>query len=259
MAQVLVRCGDVPGNLARAAQRIAQAKRAGCDVVVLPECLDIGWCDGRAHTLAQPVPGAVTDTLAQAARAHRIHVVAGVVERDGANLYNSAVLIDDTGALRLVHRKLNELDTVTGGLYARGDRLAVAHTRLGTLGIAVCADNAPDALEIGDVLARMGAEIVLSPCAWAVPPEDHARRAPYGDLWQRAYGELAHRHGLPVVGVSSVGRLDDGQWAGWPVIGASLAMDGDGHVVAQAPYGDDADTLMVARMTLRTTPGPNLG
>jgi predicted amidohydrolase len=248
---MLVEPGQPERNLARAAQRIGEAARAGCDAIVLPECLDIGWGDGRARTLAQPIPGAHSAALAQAAREHRIMVVAGLVERAGDRLYNAAVLIDKRGELLLLHRKINELQGVTGGLYATGDRLGVARTRHGVIGVAICADNAPESLAIGDVLARMGAQILLSPSAWAVPPDHDHATTPYGALWRQAYGELGARHGLPVVGVSGVGRLQDGAWSGWKVIGASLAMAGDGKVVAQGDCGDCADELRVARMALR--------
>jgi predicted amidohydrolase len=256
MAQMLVQPGQPAANLARALQRIAAAARAGCDLVVLPECLDIGWGDGRARTMAQQIPGPHSELLSAAAREHRIVVVAGLVERVGDTLYNAAVLVDDAGTLQLVHRKLNELHDVTGGLYTTGNRLGVAHTRHGVIGVSICADNAPESLEVGGALARMGAQILLSPAAWAVPPEHDPVATPYGALWRQAYGELARRHGLPVVGVSGVGRLEDGAWSGWKVIGASLAMGGDGVVVAQGAYGERADELKLARLTLRQ-PAPH--
>jgi hypothetical protein len=46
-----------------------------------------------------------------------------------------------------------------------GDRLGVAETELGTVGLATCADNFGSSLAIGHVLARMGAQVILSPSA----------------------------------------------------------------------------------------------
>jgi len=251
MAQMLVEPGQPEANLRRATEYIARAADQGCDAVVLPECLDLGWGDPSAVALAQPIPGAHLQALASAAKANRILVVAGLVERADDLLYNAAVLVDSEGELRLLHRKLNELQDVTLHLYAVGDRLGVVATPLGLIGISICADNTPESLEIGHVLARMGAQIILSPCAWAVPPGHDNGREPYGSLWRRSYGELARRHGLPVVGVSSVGRIQSGPWGGWPVIGASLAMGGSGDVVAQGPYGEQAEALVLAELDLR--------
>jgi predicted amidohydrolase len=257
LAQMRVVAGQPQDNLQRAVDYIAKAARAGCDLVVLPECLDLGWGDERARQLAQPIPGAHLQPLADAARQSRIFVAAGLVERDAARIFNAAVLLDDSGQLCLLHRKINELDEVVQGLYARGDRLAVAHTRLGVIGLAICADLAPESLEIGHVLARMGAQIIVAPCAWAVPPSQGQQAPePYGAMWLRAYAELARSHGLAVVGVSSVGRIEGGAWRGWPVIGASLAMGADGQVAARGSYGEHADALITCELALRQSPTP---
>jgi predicted amidohydrolase len=258
MGQMLVQPGQPAANLQRAVHCIAGAAQAGCDLVVLPECLDIGWADSSARTLACAIPGPHSELLCATARQHGIFVAAGLVERIGSLLYNAAVLIDDTGHLCLTYRKINELHGVTGGLYAVGDRLAVAHTRLGVMGLTICADNLPDSLDIAGVLARMGAQVLLAPSAWAVPPgHDHARE-PYGQLWSGAYRTLAERHGLPVAGVSSVGAMADGPWRGHRVIGCSPAIGSDGTVLAQGGYGETAEELIVCDVPLkRPCAGPD--
>lgn len=120
----------------------------------------------------------------------------------------------------------------------------------------ICADNLPESLAIGEVLACMGAQMLVSPCAWAVPPGHDNALTPYGSLWRGAYGELAQRFGLPVVGVSNVGWVEQGNWAGHAVIGCSLAMAGDGRVLAQGPYGVDAETLLTVELPLRAGLSP---
>lgn len=253
MAQMRVDPGQPEANLRHAVQRIEQATMAGCDLVVLPECLDLGWGATQARHMAQPIPGPHVQRLADAAREHGIFVAAGLVERQGARLFNAAVLLDDTGQLCLLHRKIQELGVV-GGLYALGDRLGVAHTRLGVIGLAICADLAPESLAVGHVLARMGAQIIVAPSAWAVPPgQGQQACVPYGGLWLRSYGRLAELYELPVVGVSSVGRVGDGAWRDWPVIGASLALRADGSVAARGRYGEQADELVVCELALRKT------
>lgn len=255
MAQMHVEADHPQANLQRAVRFIEDASVAGCDLVVLPECLDFGWCSDTAREAAHPIPGPHTQPLIDAARRHRIFIAAGLVERAGDVLYNSAVFISDQGDLLLCHRKINEIGAAAG-LYATGDRLGVAHTRLGCIGLNICADNLPESLHIGHSLAAMGAQIIVSPCAWAVPPEHDNITTPYGALWRGAYAQLAAAHGLPVVGVSNVGRVDGGPWAGWPVIGASLAMGSDGQVAAQCEYGADAEQLRVVQLTLRSARAP---
>ena len=250
MAQILVEGGRAEANLGRAAARIAEAGRAGCRLVVLPECLDLGWTDASARELAQPIPGPAVARLAEAARAAGVYVAAGLVERAGENLYNAAVLLDPAGRLLLLHRKINELD-VAHDLYAIGDRLGVVHTPLGTLGLDICADNFSDSLAIGHVLARMGAGVLLSPSAWAVDADHDNAREPYGDLWRRAYCELARLYDMTIVGVSNVGWLTSGPWQGRKAIGCSLAVGPGGVVLAEGPYGHDAEALVLVEIEPR--------
>ena len=181
MAQISVAGAQPIANLDRAEAAIRDSAGKGCQLIVLPECMDLGWTDPCARRLAQPIPGPDSERLAQSARQTGVFVVAGLVERAGDHLYNAAVLIDPRGQVLLVHRKINELD-ITHDLYSIGDRLAVSHTELGTLGIAICADNFPNSLAIGHVLARMGAQLLLSPSAWAVDADHDNQVEPYGAL-----------------------------------------------------------------------------
>lgn len=239
LAQHHVEPGDVAGNLARATAMVGDAAGHGAAVVVLPECLDAGWTHPAARDLARPVPGPTTDALAAAARAHGVHVVAGVTERAGDRLHNTAVLLGPDGALLHTHRKVGELD-IGRALYTTGDTLAVAQTPFGRTATPVCADLGPDALAVGHSLALLGARLLLSPCAWAVPPEHDDAVSPYGEPWLSTYPELARTHGVAVVGVSNVGPVVGGPWDGWRCIGRSLAVGPDGAVLAHLPYGEEA-------------------
>lgn len=250
MAQMRVLGGQPAANLDRAEEFIRDAADQGCQLVVLPECLDLGWTHPSARRLAQPLPGPHSERLARSAVRHGLYVVAGFVERAGNRLYNSAVLLDPLGQVLLIHRKINELE-IAHDLYAIGDRLAVAHTELGTLGITICADNFPNSLVLGHTLARMGAQLLLSPCAWAVDAEHDNRLEPYGELWRRAYGELGRLYDLPVIGVSNVGWLTDGPWKGRKAIGCSLATDHRGEPIVVGPYGESAEALLVVDIELR--------
>jgi len=245
MAQMLVQGGKPEANLARAAGMIAVAADRGCRAVLLPECLDLGWTHPSARERAQPIPGRHSDILAAAARRHGLYVVAGLVERQGPRLFNAAILISPEGEILLKHHKINELDFARE-LYSTGQELAVVDTELGRVGIPICADNWPTSLALGHALGLMGAELLLSPCAWAVPAEHDNCRQPYGGEWEAAYAQLAIAHGMTIVGVSNVGWIEAGPWQGRKCIGCSLAMARGGTVLAQAPYGEDAETLLLA-------------
>ncbi len=254
MAQILVEGGRPDANLARATERVCQAAQAGCRIVVLPECMDLGWTHPSARQIAQPIPGPHSRALAAAALEHHVFVVAGLVERAGDRLFNSAVLISPAGELLLLHRKINELD-IALDLYAVGDRLGVVETEMGTLGVDICADNFPSSLAIGHVLARMGAQVILSPSAWAVDAHHDNLTQPYGALWRESYSQLASLYDITMVGVSHVGWLTAGPWKGRKVIGCSLAIGPGGEVLAEAPYGPDAEALVLVDVEPRPSPG----
>jgi predicted amidohydrolase len=188
MVQMRVDGGSLNENVSRAAARIAEASGGGAQVVLLPEALTLGWTHPTALTQAEPVPdGPSCQRLADCARRHKVYVCAGLVERASADVFNAAVLLSPEGQLLLHHRKIHELD-IGRPYYALGDRLQVASTRFGKLGLMICADAFAPGQVLARSLALMGAEIILSPCAWAVPAGHNNTREPYGQLWRDNYG-----------------------------------------------------------------------
>jgi predicted amidohydrolase len=244
MGQMLVVGGDANGNIRRAAGMIRRAGEQGCALIVLPECLNLGWTHPSARESAPPIPGLHSAELCRAAQQAQIYVVAGLVERAEDRIYNAAILIAPDGAILLKHHKINELD-IARHLYSTGESLAVARTPLGTIGIDICADNFPDSLVIGHTLARMGAEILLSPSAWAVEAEHDNAKDPYGGLWKESFRTLARLYDITVVGVSNVGWIEGGAWDGHKCIGCSLAVGPGGTILAEGPYGESAETLII--------------
>ncbi len=244
LAQMLVEPGEKQANLSRAEQRIAEAVKRGADIVVLPEAMPLGWTHPSARTLADEIPnGESCARLRQAARTHRVFVCAGIVERAGDKLYNAAVLAAPTGEVLIHHRKIYELDFAQE-LYARGDRLSVAETNVGRVGVMICADGFAPGQAISRTLGMMGARVILSPCAWAVPADHDNAAEPYGQLWLDNYGPVAREFDLSIVGVSNVGPITAGPWQGRKCIGNSLVIGRDGREVARGIYGERAEAMM---------------
>ncbi|MEQ1862255.1 MAG: carbon-nitrogen hydrolase family protein [Chthoniobacteraceae bacterium] len=240
LAQMLVEPGEVEANLARAEARVREAAARGAQLVVLPEALDCGWAHPCARESAGAIPGgAACERLRDAARRAGVHVCAGIVERDGERLFNSAVLFSPDGEFLLLNRKIHELD-IAHEIYARGDRLGVARTALGTIGVMICADAFAPGEVISRTLAQMDAAVIVSPCAWAVPADHDNAREPYGELWRDCYGRVAREFGVWIAGASNVGPITAGAWAGRRCIGCSLVVGPDGEPRATGPYGAEA-------------------
>jgi predicted amidohydrolase len=249
IGQMHVDGGNPEFNLRNAVAFIGEAARQRCDIVVLPECLDFGWTHSAALTGAQPIPGKFSDLLCQAAEAHEIYVIAGLTEKEQDKIYNTAILISPKGEILGKHHKINILD-IAQHIYTPGNSCAVIETGLAKIGLNICADNSPSTNELGHALGYMGADIILSPCSWAVPPDFDNEKTPYGDIWKQSYTEIARKHRIPVVGVSNTGLVKDGAWKDWWCIGASLVVSRDGQIQEQFAYTREGSQLYTIEVEL---------
>ncbi len=233
---------------------IALAAAAGAQVVLLPEALDLGWTHPSGRREAEPVPGgAAYNAFREAAVRHSIYVCAGLTERAGSRVFNAAVLISPAGELLLTHRKLHELE-IGHDVYDQGDRLAVAATPFATLGLMICADAAVPGQFVARSLGLMGADVILSPSAWAVPPGHDNATEPYGGMWRECYGSVARDFHVWIAGCSNVGPIEGGPWNGHACIGCSLVVDPRGQSVLTGPYGPRASRLLTIDVTPETRP-----
>ena len=244
LLQMCVEGGNPQKNLAEAGKLIAQAAESGANVVLLPEMMDLGWTHPSVLTQAQSISdGETSRLLSRLARQYGLYICAGLSEIESGIIYNAAVLIDPAGEIILKHRKINELD-IGRPFYSPGDRLNVCRTPLGTFGLMICADAAAGGQVLSRSLALMGADIILSPCAWAVPASHDNEAEPYGQEWLSAYQPVARDFSVWIAGCSYVGRLDAGPWQGWNAIGCSLVVDPRGEVAIKGSYGETASEIL---------------
>ena len=248
MGQLLVEGGEPQRNLQRAERMIADAARQQCHIILLPECLDLAWTHPSSKTEAQPIPGPYSDQLCQSARKHGLYVCAGLTEKDHNKVYNSAVLIDPAGQIILKYRKINVL-VVGQEFYEIGNSLSVAETPFGIIGVNICSDNYTDGLPIGHTLARMGAQIILSPSSWTVDYSYTETDDPYGEKWIKPYSLLARPYDLVIIGTTSVGVIVGGPYEGKKMVGCSLSVDKNG-IIAQDPFNEFAGELVIADVVI---------
>jgi predicted amidohydrolase len=118
----------------------------------------------------------------------------------------------------------------------------------------ICADAFARGQVISRALGWMGADIILSPCAWAVPSDHENQREPYGKLWLDNYQPVARDFRIWIAGVSNVGWLTEGPWKGRKCIGCSLLINPDGEAVLTGPYGPEAEVVLYREVTLEPRP-----
>jgi predicted amidohydrolase len=248
MAQLLVEGGEPERNLKRAGVLIDEAKDKKCDIVLLPECLDLAWTHPSAKTEVCPIPGEHSNYFCKQAKEKDIFLCVGLTERAQDKVYNSAILIDNNGDIILKYRKINLL-VVEQEYYSVGNILSVVDTKFGKIGVNICADNYMDGLSIGHTLARMGAQIIISPSSWTVDFSVTQADDPYGDKWLKPYSILAKAYDIAIVGTTSVGVIVGGPYEGKKMIGCSLAVNKNG-VIAQGTFNEFAGELVIAEFNV---------
>jgi nitrilase len=152
---------DTPRSLEKLAALASNAAGQGAELVVFPEAFIGGYLKGhdfgvslgirssegrdvfrRLFESAVRVPGPDCDSIGSVARDHGIHIVAGVIERDGGTLYCTALMFGPNGQLLGKHRKLmpTAMERVIWGS-GDGSTLPVIPTKLGRIGSVICWEN----------------------------------------------------------------------------------------------------------------------
>ncbi|MCZ7646828.1 MAG: carbon-nitrogen family hydrolase [Planctomycetota bacterium] len=236
--QLEVRDEPRPAAVERALGLLEQAR--GSDLILLPELWPTGYFSFERYAAeAEPLDGPTVRLMSDWARRLRAWLYMGsFVERDGARLYNTAVLLDASGAVTARYRKMHLFGygSEEQKLLSRGEEAVTARTPWGIAGLATCYDlRFP---ELFRVLADRGAELFLVGSAWP-----KARL----DAWLlftrvRAHENLAHLLSCNCAGVN----------AGRPYAGHSQIVDPWGHVLAvggadEALVGAEIDPGLPAR------------
>jgi predicted amidohydrolase len=131
------------------------------DLIIFPEGMTVVGTTFKYPEVAEKVPGPTTEALGTLARARKSWIVAGLYERDGLAIYNTAVLIDREGRFAGKYRKVYlPREEIEAGLTA-GNSYPVFDTDFGRLGLMICWD-----VQYADparALALAGAELIALP------------------------------------------------------------------------------------------------
>ncbi|HEY4025531.1 MAG TPA: nitrilase-related carbon-nitrogen hydrolase [Candidatus Dormibacteraeota bacterium] len=160
----------------------ADAARSGAQLAVFPEAFVGSYPrgatfgtvmgdrtpEGREHfrrywEAAVDVPGPDVERLARLARATGLHLVAGVVEREGGTLYCTVLFLSPAGYLGK-HRKLmpTAAERLVWG-FGDGSTLPVFDTSLGRIGAVICWENYMPLLRMA--MYAKGVQLYCAPTA----------------------------------------------------------------------------------------------
>jgi predicted amidohydrolase len=204
------RLGRLEQNLGVILDRLAQAAAAGAHLAVFPECALSGYGfssreEGLAH--AVQLDGPEVGKVAALAAKTGCACVFGLLERDGARLFNACVLVGVQGVLgsyRKVHLPFLGIDMFVD----YGDRPFAVHDVLGLrVGMHICYDGSFP--ETARVLTLLGADLLLLPTNWPTHSEcaaEHmiATRAMENTVYMMAVNRVGEESGFRFIGSSSI-------------------------------------------------------
>jgi predicted amidohydrolase len=247
----LTSTSDEPGNLASAETLIRRAARYGATLIATPENTNFLGPHGDKVRRAQPLDGPLVAGFARLAAELAVTLVIGSVNEqssDPARCYNTSVCIGPDGRRIASYRKIHLFDVDVSdevrfqesATVVPGDRVVVAETPAGPIGLSVCYDLRFPALYQRCV--DLGARILTVPAAFtATTGKDH---------WEPLIRARAIETQCYVLAPGQSGRHDDqGLRASH---GHSMIVDPWGHVVARA---SDGPGLALAEIDLARVEG----
>jgi nitrilase len=173
---------DLDAGLEKVARLANEASAGGAALAVFPEAFLPGYPrgitfgtvvgdrtrEGREHfrryfDASVDVPGPAVDRLAEIAAETALHLVIGVVEREGGTLYCTVLFFSPDGYLGK-HRKLmpTAAERIVWG-FGDGSTLPVFETPLGRLGAVICWENYMPLLRMA--MYAKGIQIYCAPTA----------------------------------------------------------------------------------------------
>lgn len=175
--------GDTPATIAKLEKITGEAAAEGAKLVLFPEVFVGGYPRGedfgavvgsrtargreafrRYYAGAIDVPGPDTQQLGEIAHANNLHLVTGVLERDGGTVYCAVLFFGPDGSLLGKHRKL--MPTAQERLiwgFGDGSTMPVLDTEIGRIGAVLCWENYMPLMRFH--MYSQGIQIYLAPTA----------------------------------------------------------------------------------------------
>ena len=233
--QIDVQLGNPSINKETILERIDTVE---ADLLVFPECANSGYLfSSKAEAIdhAERIPGPFTDALGAAASKNGCWLAVGLLERQGAGLFNTAVLVGPGGELHM-YRKTHLPYLGVDRFVTPGEEHTTISTPLAKIGMLICYEwRFP---EVARCQALQGAEILLGLSNW---PEG-ARVTP-----ERLLPARAVENRLWIVSSNRVGTEGGAKY-----IGMSAIIDPDGNMISAPGEHEDVVKSEVDPLLSRT-------
>jgi predicted amidohydrolase len=229
IAQIEPVLGDVKSNVDLHLQKMAEARDAGCDLLIFPELSLTGYhlrekVAGVAMTADHP------ELVRLVADVGPMVVVVGCVWEEQSGLFTNASLVIEDGRVLARHDKVylpNYGPFEEARWFCRGRRIAAVDSRIGRIGVTICEESWH--LSVPYLLWLDGTQLMIIQTASSARPEEvdnPAGSAQTCQLQNRFYAKML---GAFVVFANRVGR--EGDFVFW---GGSEVVSPQGVVLSRA-------------------------
>ncbi|MDX1641497.1 MAG: nitrilase-related carbon-nitrogen hydrolase, partial [Balneolaceae bacterium] len=189
VAQFQPKDGDKAYNLSVIEKLTAKAKEAGAEAISFHELCITAYTHLKDLTkdelseLAEEIPnGESTKELIRISKTYEIPILAGLVEQDTDEFYNSYICVDSSGVLGK-HRKIHPF---ISKYLSAGDEYTVFELKGWKCGILICYDN--NVIENVRATTLLGAEVMFAPHVTMCTPSSMPGRGYVDDkLWQNRH------------------------------------------------------------------------
>jgi predicted amidohydrolase len=221
---------DKEANLSTIERTARSAAEAGAKLVIFPELFLTGYNQPKKdlHALAEPRNGPTISKACGIAKETGVGLLFGFPERGEKSTFNSAALIDGTGNIVTVYRKIQLFGDVEPTIFERGSKFEVVDFPPFRIGIVICYDI--EFPEISRKLTKAGANLIAVPTA---------NMAPYYDVPTTLVRARALENGVAVAYSNLIGTE-----GGLTYTGLSCIVGSDGMDVARA--GRNTEALLLA-------------
>lgn len=218
---------DTAKNIERMDLAVTLSAKAGAHLVLFSEAATTGLIlnnDPRHDLmLGEPVPGPAVTHFADLARSNRIHIAFGILERDGAALYDTAVLVGPSGDMLLKYRRIDSHWHDQAGdskLYREGTECPAVDTPIGRFSFAICGDLFNDT--VADQVRQQHPGYLLMPFARCFDSGLYDQQR-WETEERQIYIERVQKMGVTTLMANSMGEksFDGGSFGGAMVVHAN--------------------------------------
>ncbi|MFA5806443.1 MAG: nitrilase-related carbon-nitrogen hydrolase [Melioribacteraceae bacterium] len=164
------------------------------DLLVLPEMTLTGFTM-NSEKFAEELDGIGTQYFLNLSTRLKTNIFAGIIERDGKNIYNSLVHFDSLGLIRARYRKIHPFSYAKEDqFYSAGNETVITQIDKIKFGLSVCYDlRFP---ELYRLYAKQQVDVLIDIANWPIPRIDH---------WKSLLKARAIENQCFMIGVNRVG------------------------------------------------------